>query len=159
MKQQKILLFLGSLFFISLTFAAQKSMEPVSTGRFNNTAIGGYDTVAYHQSTQLGLHQEVKGKKVFSVTWKGAQWRFASRESAERFEASPKRYAPAYNGFCANALSLGEGLILTSGTVWEFFGEELYLFYAERGRTSWLEGNWRESKQRADEAWARLKLQ
>jgi len=55
------------------------------------------------------------------------------------------------------ALSLGEGLIKTDGTVWEFFGGNLHLFYAERGRQRWLNGDWEAYKVQADKAWAELK--
>ncbi|WP_255855055.1 hypothetical protein [Marinobacterium rhizophilum] len=69
----------------------------------------------------------------------------------------PQRYLPAYHGHCANALSLGEGLIATDGRVWEFFGDQLHLFYAERGRQRWLNGDWKAYKADADQAWSNLK--
>ncbi len=73
------------------------------------------------------------------------------------FAADPERYAPLYNGHCSNALSLGEGLVATDGTVWEFFGENLHLFYAERGRQRWLNGDWESYKVTADTAWEELR--
>jgi len=72
------------------------------------------------------------------VDYLGAKWRFASKENADLFRANPDKYKPAYNGHCANALSLGKGLLKTNGKVWEIFGDELFLFYAERGRKRWL---------------------
>ena len=50
-------------------------------------------------------------------------------------------------------MSLGEGLITTDGTVWEFFGEQLFLFYAEAGRQRWLKGDWKAYQSQADTAW------
>jgi hypothetical protein len=90
------------------------------------------------------------------VEYKGAQWRFASKESSELFAAEPDKYSPAYNGFCANALSLGEGLVRTDGTYWEILEDKLYLFYAAAGRERWRDGNWKTYKVEADTAWARL---
>ncbi len=127
--------------------------EPVSTGFFGDTAIGGKDTVSYHLPAQRKAHRVLEGDARFEVAYLGANWRFASRESAERFAADPAKYIPSYNGFCANALALGEGLIRTDGSIWEFFGDRLYLFYGERGRQRWLGGDWTVYRQQADAAW------
>ncbi len=126
--------------------------EPVSTGRFNSTAITGHNVVAYHNLTQGD--KAVKGDKVYSMEWKGANWYFGSSEERERFKANPERYAPAYNGFCANALSIGEGLVRTSGKHWAVFEDQLYVFYAARGAKRWLNGDYKEYKIVADREWA-----
>ena len=73
-------------------------------------------------------------EKRFEVKHRGANWRFASKESAAKFAANPAACLPQYNGHCANALSPGEGLVSTDGSVWEFFGDKLHLFYAKAGR-------------------------
>jgi len=138
----------------SLTQAA----EPVSKSRFAGVAIGGHDSSAYHDIERDPQADAIKGSKSHVVKYKGAKWRFASAESAAKFKADPERYSPAYNGHCANALSLGEGLIRTNGTHWEILGDDnqLYLFYAARGRNRWLDGNWQSYKQDADKAWQKL---
>lgn len=136
-----------------LLAAQVQAAEPVSTSRFGNTAIGGQDTVSYHAPAVRQAHKVLAGDKRFEVEYLGASWRFASRESADRFAADPARYVPHYNGFCANALALGEGLIKTDGTVWEFFGDQLYLFYGEGGRQRWLTGDWKSYRGAADAAW------
>jgi hypothetical protein len=135
--------------FSSLTQAA----EPVSTGWLNGVAIGGKDTVSYFSADVKASHQVLEGSGTFTVQHLGAAWRFASKASADRFAASPNAYAPQYNGYCSNALALGEGLISTNGSVWEFFGDKLHLFYAEAGRQRWLAGDWRAYRQEADRAW------
>ncbi|WP_460753772.1 YHS domain-containing (seleno)protein [Marinomonas epiphytica] len=127
--------------------------EPVSTGFWSNSAIGGHDVLDYYREGIEGSSPVEKGTKKFIVTWKGAEWHFASQASADKFAANPNKYVPRYNGFCANALALGEGLIPTSGQVWEFFGEELHLFFAERGRQRWLNGDWKTFQAQADKAW------
>ncbi len=130
-----------------------RAAEPVSTGFFGNTAIGGHDTVSYHTPAVRQAHAVLAGESRFEVRYLGASWRFASRESADRFAADPARYVPHYNGHCANALSLGEGLVTTNGKVWEFFGDALFLFYAEAGRQRWLTGDWKAYRAQADAAW------
>ncbi|TDO97258.1 YHS domain-containing (seleno)protein [Marinomonas balearica] len=129
------------------------AQAPVSTSYWSNTAIGGHDTTAYYQSELERPARLVEGNKHFSVQWNGADWHFASQASADKFAMNPSLYVPSYNGFCANALSLGEGKIRTDGSVWEFFDDTLYLFYAERGRQRWLNGDWHQYKAQADNAW------
>ncbi len=141
----------------ALVFAGVVSAaEPVSKSRFKGVAIGGHDTVAYHTLERAPQAAALKGKKSFVVKYKGAKWNFSNKESADKFSANPEMYSPAYNGHCANALSLGEGLVRTDGTHWEILDDQLYLFYAARGRDRWLDGNWATYKVEADAAWAKL---
>ncbi len=140
-------------FFTSFIAAAS---EPVSKSRISGIAIGGHDSFAYHQLEREPQAEAIDGLKAYTIKYRGAKWRFGSKESAELFAANPERYSPSYNGHCANALSLGEGLIRTDGTHWEIFEDKLYLFYAGRGRDRWLDGNWKSYKMEADAAWARL---
>ena len=141
-----------ALFFTVMASAA----EPVSKSRLGGVAIGGHDSVAYHQIERDPQQSAFGGVKTYTVEYKGAKWRFASKESSELFAANPDKYSPVYNGHCANALSLGEGLIRTDGTHWEIFEDNLYLFYAARGRVRWTDGNWKTYKIEADAAWERL---
>ena len=145
------LLFLPFLLFSASLWASD---EPVSTGYFGSTAIGGHDALSYR-----GIAADaspVKGTKHYEVTWKGAKWRFVSEADSQLFAANPEKYAPAYNGHCANALSLGEGLIETSGKYWAIFDEQLYLFYAPRGAKRWLNGDYKQYKKEADQAWQEI---
>jgi YHS domain-containing protein len=138
--------------------AALWAQEPVSKSRLGGVAIGGHDAVAYRDIEREPRGDAIDGSKVYRVEYKGATWRFASAESAAKFEAEPERYQPVYNGHCANALSLGEGLVRTDGETWEIFGDELHLFYAPRGRERWLAAGegWREYREQADAAWLKL---
>lgn len=141
---------------LALSAASAYAAEPVSASFIGNTAIGGKDTVSYFDATVRSAHQVVEGIDRFEVEHLGATWRFASKASADKFAANPAAYVPAYNGFCSNALALGEGLIKTDGSVWEFFGDKLHLFYAERGRKRWLDGDWKAYDQEAALAWAEI---
>ena len=147
--------FIGVLALLALCCAAgiAHAAEPVSTGYFTSIAIGGKDAVSYHGDAARKSHKEAEGSATFVVPYKGAQWHFASRDGADRFAANPAAYAPQYNGYCANALSTEEGLVITNGAVWEFFGDRLYLFYAEAGRQRWIKGDWQAYKKQADTAW------
>lgn len=137
---------------VATAFAANAG-DPVSKSFLTGIAIGGHDTVAYHKVREGEPHQAIKGNKTWIVKWKDADWLFTNEADSRLFAADPQRYAPAYNGYCANALSLGEGLIKTDGTQWQIFGDQLYTFYAARGRERWLDGNFTAYKAVADQAW------
>lgn len=143
---------IGALIFTGHAYAA----EPVSKSAFRGVAIGGKDTVAYHTLNRSPQAIALGGKKSFVVKHKGAKWQFADQATADKFAADPDKYSPAYNGHCANALSLGKGLLKTDGTHWEIYGDKLYLFYAAVGRTRWNDGNWEAYKVDADAAWVTI---
>ena len=106
--------------------------------------------------SETDSHEASKGKKSWKAKWKGATWLFTTEADRDLFATDPERYAPAYNGHCANALSLGEGLLKTDGTHWQIFEDQLYTFYAARGRDRWLDGNFKQYKIAADKAWKEI---
>ncbi len=137
---------------VSLPVAVQ-AKEPNGADSFTGL-ISGHDTVAYHQPEAIEKHERAVGERQFSVDYKGATWRFSSKQNADAFAKDPECYTAAYNGYCANALSLGEGLYKTNGKTWEIFDDQLYVFYAPRGRVRWNKGNYLKYKVQADKAWA-----
>lgn len=142
------LIFSVTLLFVLSFNTVWASAEPVSVNRFSNVAIGKHDVVSYHQQ---GAKE--KGKKKFLYTWKGADWYFAEQTHRDLFAANPERYAPAYNGFCSNALSLDRGLVKTNGKVWHIWGDKLHTFYAKAGKRRWLTNDYAEMVAAADKAW------
>jgi YHS domain-containing protein len=145
-----------SLLTLAQAFFPVQASEPVSKSYFGDIAIGGYDTVAYHGAAANNPPKAIKGNKAWKAKWKGANWLFTTEVDRDLFTANPERYAPAYNGHCANALSLGEGLIETDGTHWQIFEGQLYTFYAARGRDRWMDGNLADYKKVADKAWQKI---
>lgn len=137
------------------TLVTAESLGPVSRS-FTGVAIGGMDSVAYHDPAAISEHRASEGVRTWTFEWRGAKWRFASEQNYDKFRADPDRFRPAYGGHCANALSLGEGLIKTDGSHWEIFDDQLYLFFAARGRDRWTGGNWTTYREEADRAWLEL---
>lgn len=137
---------LGIISLCSLSLYTQE----ISTGRFNNLAIRGYDPVAYHL---LGEPRE--GSKEYSLDWRGAEWRFISAEHRDLFRTDPQVYAPQFGGHCANGLSDGHK-VNGDPRQWRIIDGKLYLFFSERGRESW-EGDVTEKLSRARETWERLR--
>lgn len=144
------------LFFGLCCAGISHAATPVSVSFFDKVAIGGRDSVAYHHKDAIAAHKSSAGEKQYVVNYNGAKWRFASRENADLFDANPDKYKPAYGGFCANALSLGEGLVKTDGTYWQIFDHRLYLFFSAGGRKRWLHGNHAQYNRKAATAWQQI---
>ncbi len=101
------------------------------TNTQDGAAIGGYDPVAYHAG-----QGPVAGRREFTHRWDGATWRFASAANRDLFAAMPERYAPAYGGFCAYAVS--EGYTATiEPNAWRLVAGRLYLNYSVAVRERW----------------------
>ncbi len=101
------------------------------TNTQDGAAIGGYDPVAYHAG-----QGPVAGRREFTHRWDGATWRFASADHRDLFAASPERYAPAYGGFCAYAVS--EGYTATiEPNAWRLVEGRLYLNYNVATQERW----------------------
>ena len=114
-----------------LTGAAMAD-DPIYTGTFSNTALKGYDSVSYFQGDGV----PVKGLEQFETKWRGANWRFASKDNLEDFKASPEKYAPQYGGYCAwaaahDSLAKGDPLVYT------MVNGKLYLNYDQSINKSW----------------------
>ena len=84
------LLTIGALAVLLLSTA---NAGPINKG-WNDVAIKGYDTVAYHTEGRA-----VKGKSKYSHKWNDAKWYFATPGNRDLFAADPERYAPQYGGY------------------------------------------------------------
>ena len=117
-----------------LTVPALALDDAVNTGRFNDTAIEGYDPVAYFTEGK-----PVKGSDEFEYAWRGGNWRFASQDSLERFMADPEKFAPQYGGWCAYGLVLEDSEGYPRGKYpvdqkhFQIIDGRLHLFYREPG--------------------------
>jgi YHS domain-containing protein len=94
-------------------------------------AIRGYDPVAYFKE-----ETHVEGSADHAITWKGAEWRFASAENLADFEADPERWAPQYGGYCAYAVANGY-TAKTEANAWSIHDGKLYLNFNRAIRARW----------------------
>lgn len=113
------------------TNAAFARSAEIYTGTFSSLAVGGYDAVAYFKAGK-----PVEGSGAFSTEYKGATWRFASKENLGAFKANPAAYAPQYGGYCAYAVAQGS---TASGDplVWTVVDGKLYLNYDRDVQALW----------------------
>lgn len=118
----------GALFSAPVAFARDAE---VYTGTFSSLAAGGYDAVAYFK-----VGRPVAGNGQFSTEYKGATWRFSSKENLEAFRTNPAAYAPQYGGYCVWAVAQG---YTASGDpeVWKIVNGKLYLNYDRSVQAKW----------------------
>lgn len=116
---------------LTLPTLALADKAPVYTALFSDTALKGYDPVAYFE-----LGKATKGSKQFKTSWNGAQWWFVSAEHRDAFIAAPEQYAPQYGGYCAWAV--GNGYTASGDPeVWSIVDGKLYVNYNESIGEKW----------------------
>lgn len=101
--------------------------DPTPTG----VAIRGTDTVAYFTE-----HKAVTGKDEFTTEWKGARWKFSSKENLEKFKTDPAKYAPQYGGYCAYGTANGH-LVKIEPDQFTIRDGKLYLNYDADVQKKW----------------------
>jgi YHS domain-containing protein len=103
--------------------AAPQAAEDANLVFFNDSgiAIRGTDPVAYFREGR-----PVAGSESFSYEWGNATWLFSSAENRDLFASDPERYAPAYGGFCAWAVSQGYTAAIDPNA-WKIVDDRLYL--------------------------------
>ena len=106
--------------------------DPIYTGTFSNTALGGYDSVSYF----VGDGAPIKGSDDFTTEWRGAKWKFASQANLDTFKAAPEQYAPQYGGHCAWAIAHGS-VVKGDPKVYTLENGKLYLNYNKSINDKW----------------------
>jgi YHS domain-containing protein len=133
---RRFALALGAVALIASTavFAA----PPINTlknslfGGSTDTAINGYDTVAY-----FTVGKPVKGLDNLAIDWMGAKWKFSSQAHLDLFKAAPEKYAPQYGGYCAFGVSRGY-LVKVEPDQFTVREGKLYLNYDADVQKQWL---------------------
>ena len=113
----------------------------------------GYDVVSYFNNTA------VKGDKRFVADYDGVQFKFSSKENLEIFNTSPKKYVPAYGGYCAYAIGVKGEKVSIDPETFEIRDGKLYLFYNSWGINTlelWKEEGAEDLKIKADKNWLKI---
>ena len=109
------------VFFVAATVAVSARADPPVVFNTHGNAIFGFDTVAYHT-----LGEARDGSVEFTHEWMDVTWRFINAEHRDLFAADPKKYAPAYGGWCAYAVSF-DMKVATDPDAWQIVEGRLYL--------------------------------
>lgn len=117
--------------FIVAFSSVSNAADTIYTGLLSNTAVGGFDTVAYFTEGK-----PVEGSSSFESEYKGATFRFANADNKALFDAEPAKYVPQYGGHCAWAVSQGY-TAKGDPNYWRIVDGKLYLNYNAQVQKDW----------------------
>lgn len=109
--------------------------------------MDGRDPVGYFSDGRA-----MAGRGDIATMWKGHVWHFVSEENRARFEADPRRFAPAFNGYCPVNLADGR-LVEGNPEIFAVIGQRLYLLRSDAARRRLMDQP-TEVLSRARTAWA-----
>ncbi len=125
MKKVIVVLFFG---IITMGTAEAQSTVTKSRKQYNidkqNVAIQGYDPVSYFID-----ETPTKGEIKFAYNYNGVQYHFSSTNNRKKFVADPKKYEPAYGGWCAYAMGLKGEKVKIDPMTYKIVEGKLNLFY------------------------------
>lgn len=131
----------GSLLVILLVSSWALAEIPLSQ-KYNlmgeSIGIAGYDPVAYFPE---GGGKPAKGLISISYPFEGVTYRFTSNEDLAMFQKSPRKYLPAYGGWCAWAVAELKKRVDVDPESFEIRNGVLYVFYRDKSldtRSLWL---------------------
>lgn len=113
----------------------------------------GYDVVSYFNNNIK------KGDKKFTANYDGVKFKFSSKENLETFKKSPKKYIPAYGGYCAYAIGIKGEKVSINPKTFEIRDGKLYLFYNAWGTNTlslWQEEGAEQLREKADKNWNKI---
>jgi YHS domain-containing protein len=113
----------------------------------------GYDVVAYFSNTVA------KGEIKFTTAYDGVKFKFSTKENLEIFKKFPKKFIPAYGGYCAYAIGTKDKKVSIDPETFEIRDGKLYLFYNSWGTNTlelWEEEGAEKLKQKADKNWKNM---
>ncbi len=90
----------------------------------NGIALSGYDVVSYHQS-----HEAQRGSKAHASEYKGSTFYFVDATNKSAFDEQPDAYLPAFGGYCAFAMAVGNGKVPSDPKTFKIHNGTLYWFF------------------------------
>lgn len=111
-------------------------------------ALDGYCPVAYK------FGKAVKGKPEFASEHEGRTYLFPSSNAKQMFDANPKGFTVAYDGWSATAIAAGKKLA-ADPTIFEVYRDRTYRF-ADQAAKDAFDGDRDAWIARADAKWPKL---
>ena len=118
-----------------------------------NIAISGYDLVSY-----LEDQKAVEGSKEYRYVYQEVTYQFKTSDHLNKFKKNPKKYIPAYGGWCAYAIGKSGKKVSINPETFKIIDGKTYLFYNKRFTntlTLWNEDE-QSLKQQADQNWDKI---
>ena len=143
------------------TTMAKKEMAPAMSKAFTNgynvpssgVAIEGYCPVCY-----IAAHKAAKGSPEFSYDYEGVTYWFVSAPVRQMFIDNPKKFQPAYGGWCATGVAIGQRFPVDPTNFKVVEGRIMLFLKNQQVDTVKLwEQNEAENLKKADANWAKLK--
>lgn len=113
-------------------------------------ALEGYCPVAY-----FAVNKPVKGKREFAVEHKGVRYLFVNADAKAAFQKNPDKYVPAYGGWCAFGMAIGDKFPVDP-TSFKIVNGRLNLFLKNKDVDAlalWNDGNERDLRRKAVAHW------
>lgn len=108
------------------------STQAVTNPAFSTVGAGGYDLVSYHAAGK-----PLRGSGNHVAVHDGVTYLFVSEANREQFEVQPKRYLPAFGGYCGYGASVGKKFV-GDPEVWKIVEGRLYLNLDDTIKALWL---------------------
>ncbi len=128
-------LVVAGMLFGTAALAAEPPINTLKNSLFGgrtDTAINGYDTVAYFTAGK-----PVKGQDALATEWMGAKWKFSTQAHLDLFKANPEKYAPQYGGYCAYGV-VHDNLVKVEPDQFTVRDGKLYLNFDADIQAKWL---------------------
>ncbi len=139
------------LFLVSATAYSQQVDYNIQKGFVAN----GYDVVSYFSN------KATKGNSKYTYTYKGAAYKFVSKENLESFKSNTEMYIPQYGGYCAYAIGKNGEKVSINPKTFEIRDGKLYLFYNSWGTNTlemWTKQGPEALQKKADSTWEKTKF-
>jgi len=101
-------------------------------GADERVMLRGNDPVSYFSGAG-----PQKGDAALKSVYDGDVYRFASAANKRAFDADPRKYAPAWAGFCASGVHYALKAAIHADVYLVYKGR-LYMFGSERSKANWL---------------------
>lgn len=112
-----------TLAILGLATALTLAQDLVNCDAASKTGLQGYDPVAFFTDAKA-----TKGNPLIAGEYNGVTYLFASEQHKATFAENPKKYLPAYGGYCAFGVSIKK-LFPVEIDTWEIVDGRLILQY------------------------------
>lgn len=119
----------------------------------SGVALEGYCPVAY-----FAANKPLMGKPEFASDFKGVTYYFVSADAKAMFDKEPQKFIPAYGGWCALGMAVGDKFPVDPKT-FKIVDGKLHLFLKNKNVDAldlWNKGNADEYVEKAAAHWAKV---